>query len=216
MKIYEKSSGAKRDAVILLSFIYILSFSSWCYAVKGDAKGETEIATFAGGCFWCMEPPFEKLDGVLCVISGYAGGKKENPSYEEVSSGGTGHTESIQIVFNPKKVSYGELLDVFWRNIDPTDAHGQFVDKGDQYRPAIFYHDDEQKRIAEGSKKKLQSSGKFDRPVVVEIVPAGPFYPAEEYHQDYYKKNPVRYKYYRYNSGRDQFLDGAWSEEKGE
>ncbi|MDH5543335.1 MAG: peptide-methionine (S)-S-oxide reductase MsrA [Nitrospinota bacterium] len=184
--------------------------------MKGDAKGETEIATFAGGCFWCMEPPFEKLDGVLCVISGYAGGKKENPSYEEVSSGGTGHTESIQIVFNPKKVSYGELLDVFWRNIDPTDAHGQFVDKGDQYRPAIFYHDDEQKRIAEGSKKKLQSSGKFDRPVVVEIVPAGPFYPAEEYHQDYYKKNPVRYKYYRYNSGRDQFLDGAWSEEKGE
>jgi peptide-methionine (S)-S-oxide reductase len=165
-------------------------------------------ATFAGGCFWCMEPPFEKLAGVTSVTSGYTGGEKKNPTYEEVSAGNTGHAESVEVLYDPRKVSYEKLLDVFWHNVDPTTPNGQFCDFGTQYRTAIFYHDETQKRLAEESAKKLQQQLKD--PIVTQIVPAGPFYPAEEYHQDYYKKNAFRYKFYRYNCGRDQRLEQLW------
>ena len=164
------------------------------------------VATFAGGCFWCMEPPFDKLDGVLATTSGYTGGSKVDPTYEEVSAGGTGHFEAVQVTYDPAKVSYDQLLEVFWRNVDPLDAGGQFCDRGEQYRTAIFVHDDEQRRLAEQSKQALVESQRLGGPIVTEIVAAGPFYPAEEYHQDYYEKNPLRYKFYRWNCGRDQRL----------
>lgn len=173
-----------------------------------------ENATFAGGCFWCMEPPFEKLRGVLDVVSGYTGGEEKNPTYEEVSAGATGHAEAVQIRFNAKQLSYGDLLEVFWRQIDPTDEGGQFVDRGAQYRSAIFYHNEEQKLMAEQSKAMLDKSGRFDKPIVTEILPAADYYRAEEYHQDFYKKSAVRYKYYRNNSGRDKFLEKAWGSDK--
>jgi peptide methionine sulfoxide reductase msrA/msrB len=172
-----------------------------------------QIATFAGGCFWCVEADFEKLPGVVKVISGYTGGHKENPSYEEVSSGTTGHVEAVQVYYDPSKITYEELLDYFWKHIDPTDPGGQFVDRGSQYRSVIFYHDEEQKRLAEKSKEELSKSGKFNKPIVTEILKFTKFYEAEEYHQDYYKRNPLRYKFYRYNSGRDQFLKKVWGEE---
>ncbi len=176
-----------------------------------------EKATFAGGCFWCMEPPYEGLEGVKEVISGYTGGDKENPTYEEVSTGKTGHLEAVQITFDPSKTTYAELLEVFWRNIDPTDSFGQFVDRGSQYRTAIFYHSEEQKRLAEASKEKLQKSGKFSKPVVTQILPAGRFYAAEKYHQDYYKNYSTRYKSYKSASGREQYFKEIWgSEEKQE
>jgi peptide methionine sulfoxide reductase msrA/msrB len=175
-----------------------------------NAQANTEKATFAGGCFWCMVPPFTKLDGVIKVTSGYTGGHKINPAYEEVSSGTTGHIEAVQIIYNPAKINYKRLLDVFWRQIDPTDSGGQFVDRGEQYRSVIFYHNDEQKRLAEESKSKLEKSGIFKKPIATEIIKASAFYKAEEYHQDYYKKNPIRYKFYRRNSGRDQFLEKNW------
>jgi peptide-methionine (S)-S-oxide reductase len=173
-----------------------------------------EIATFAGGCFWCVEPPFDELEGVISTTSGYTGGQKKNPTYEEVSSGGTGHTEAVQIAFDPTKISYSQLLDVFWKNIDPTTPHRQFCDVGSQYRAAIFYHGAEQKREAEASKKALEESGRLMKPIVTEIVPAAEFYPAEDYHQDYYQKNPIRYKLYRYNCGRDQALARIWGASK--
>ena len=176
------------------------------------AETKLETATFAGGCFWCMESPFEKLEGVKEVISGYTGGKKENPTYEEVSAGTTGHAEAIQITYDPAKITYAKLLDVFWRQIDPTDAGGQFADRGTQYRSAMFYHDDEQKKLAEKSREELQKSGRFQKPIVTEIVPASRFYPAEEYHQDYYRKNPIRYKYYRTGCGRDARVSEIWGE----
>jgi peptide methionine sulfoxide reductase msrA/msrB len=171
-------------------------------------------ATFAGGCFWCVEADFEKVDGVVEAISGYSGGKEENPTYEAVSSGRTGHTEAVQVVYDPQKVSYSELLDVFWRHSDPTDPNGQFVDRGSQYRPAIFYHDDEQKRLALASKEALEKSGRFDRPIATEISPLTEFYSAEEYHQDYYKKSKLRYKLYRSGSGRDQFIEKTWAKDE--
>lgn len=171
---------------------------------------ENEKATFAGGCFWCMEPPFEGLDGVLDVVAGYTGGHVKDPSYEEVCEGDTGHTEAIQIIYDPSKITYDKLLDIFWRQIDPTDAGGQFVDRGTQYRSAIFYHSDEQKIIAEKSKSELERSGRYKKPVVTEILPIAEFYMAEEYHQDYYKKETLRYKSYRNHSGRDQILKGLW------
>jgi methionine-S-sulfoxide reductase len=175
------------------------------------AARDKATATFAGGCFWCMEPPFEKLDGVVSVESGYTGGKRPNPTYEEVSAGGTGHLEVVRVTYDPKKLNYEQLLDVFWRQVDPTDAAGQFVDRGDQYRTAIFYADDTQKKAAEASKEALDKANRFaGKKVVTEILAAGPFFVAEEYHQDYYKKNPLRYKFYRYNSGRDQFLEKIW------
>jgi peptide methionine sulfoxide reductase msrA/msrB len=172
-----------------------------------------ETATFAGGCFWCVESDFEKVDGVIEAISGYAGGEEPNPTYKQVSAGGTGHTEAVQVRFDPDKITYKELLDVLWRHMDPTDADGQFVDRGSQYRSAIFYHDEEQKRIAQESKAELEKSGRFTKPIVTEIVPLTKFYTAEDYHQDYYRKNPLRYKMYRYGSGRDQFLNRTWSAE---
>jgi len=171
---------------------------------------KTETATFAGGCFWCTQADFEKAPGVVKVIAGYTGGHKENPTYEESSSGTTGHVEAVQVYYNPAKISYGELLNWFWRHIDPTDPGGQFVDRGSQYRSVIFYHNEEQKRLAEKSKEELNKSGKFDKPVVTEIIKFSKFYEAEDYHQGYYKKNPLRYKYYRYASGRDQFLQKVW------
>ncbi len=180
-------------------------------AVLGEEeKAPLLKATFAGGCFWCMEKPFEHLKGVKEVISGYTGGRKENPTYKEVSSGTTGHLEAVEVIYDPTAVTYRELLEVFWRQIDPTDPEGQFVDRGSQYRTAIFYHSEEQKALAEESKRIMDASGIFDKPVVTEILPAGKFYLAEDYHQDYYKKNPLRYKFYRYGSGRDQFLDRVW------
>jgi peptide-methionine (S)-S-oxide reductase len=173
---------------------------------------ETAKATFAGGCFWCMEPPYDELDGVASTISGYIGGTKKNPSYEEVITGATGHAEAVEITYNPKKISYEKLLDVFWRNIDPLTANAQFCDSGNQYRSAIFYHDETQKRLAEKSKKDLQS--RFQKPIVTQIVAASEFYPAEDYHQDYYMKNPIRYKIYRYGCGRDQRLQELWGSKK--
>lgn len=171
-----------------------------------------EKATFAGGCFWCMEKPFETLDGVVEVISGYTGGHRENPTYEEVSSGKTGHLEAVQITYDPSKITYDELLDVFWKQIDPTDPDGQFVDRGSQYRTAIFYHTAEQETLALRSKRSLEESGRFDRPIVTEIREATGFFPAEGYHQEYHRTNPMRYSFYRSRSGRDQFLEQAWEE----
>jgi peptide methionine sulfoxide reductase msrA/msrB len=173
-------------------------------------SGNYEKATFAGGCFWCMEPPFEKLDGVAAVISGYAGGPEKDPTYQEVASGKTGHRESIQVLYDPNKITYEKLLEVYWKQIDPTDSGGQFVDRGAQYSSAIFYHNDEQKRLAEISKKQLGDSGIFSKPVVTRILPLNAFYEAEDYHQDFYKKDPHRYKSYRSGSGRDQFIKSAW------
>jgi peptide methionine sulfoxide reductase msrA/msrB len=169
-------------------------------------------ATFAGGCFWCVESDFEKHDGVVAAISGYAGGHTDNPTYQEVSAGGTGHTEAVQVIYDSDKITYNELLDIFWRHVDPTDAGGQFVDRGSQYRTAIFYHDDEQKRLAEASKQEIAASGRFDKAIVTEIVKLDKFYEAEYYHQDYYKKSALHYKRYRHGSGRDQFLKKVWGD----
>lgn len=183
-------------------------------AVPGLASGagthSLAKATFAGGCFWCMEPPFDKLDGVIATVSGYTGGHTRNPTYEEVSAGRTGHAESVEITYDPSRISYTKLLEVYWHNIDPTTPNRQFCDVGSQYRSAIFYHDAEQQRLAEQSKAALAKSKPFPQPIVTEIVAAGEFTPAEAYHQDYYLKNPLRYKFYRYNCGRDQRLEELW------
>ncbi|MCK5205454.1 MAG: peptide-methionine (S)-S-oxide reductase MsrA [Desulfobacterales bacterium] len=181
-------------------------------SMKAEPKN-IKAATFAGGCFWCVESDFEKVDGVVEAISGYAGGHSEKPTYKEVSAGGSGHAEAVEVRYDPDKISYKELLDVFWRHVDPTDAGGQFVDRGSQYRTAIFYHDERQKRIAEESKAELDKSGRFSKPIATEIVPLSKFYTAEEYHQDYYEKNPLRYKLYRFGSGRDQFINSTWGSE---
>jgi peptide-methionine (S)-S-oxide reductase len=167
-------------------------------------------ATFAGGCFWCVEEAFEKVDGVVSATSGYIGGRVANPTYEQVSDGGTGHAEAVEIRYDPDKVSYAKLLEVFWRNVDPLAVDRQFCDVGRQYRSAIFYHDEAQRSAAEATKQTLAGSKRFDRPIATEIVKAGAFYPAEEYHQDYYRKNPVRYKYYKWNCGRAQRLEELW------
>ena len=168
------------------------------------------VATFAGGCFWCMEPPFDKLDGVVSTTSGYTGGMVVGPTYKEVSGGRTGHTEAVRVVYDPAKVSYAKLLEVFWRNVDPVDGTGQFCDKGHEYRPAVFAHDDEQKRLAEESKAKLAASGRFKEPIAVAVEGAKDFYVAEDYHQDYYQKNPIQYAYYRWGCGRDARLQELW------
>jgi peptide methionine sulfoxide reductase msrA/msrB len=171
----------------------------------------TQLATFAGGCFWCMVSPFDQLPGIHKITSGYTGGHVENPTYEEVCSETTGHAEAVQIEFDPTIYPYAQLLEVFWRSIDPTDEGGQFFDRGSSYRPAIFYHDETQRLEAEASKKKLHESGRFSKPITVEIVPAQPFYEAEEYHQDYHHKQPMRYKMYRHGSGRDAFIEKHWN-----
>ena len=166
------------------------------------------VATFAGGCFWCTEADFEKVPGVVKVVSGYTGGSQPNPTYENYAD--SGHVEAVQVYYDPQKVTYQELLDYFWRHVDPTDPGGQFVDRGRQYRSAIFYHNEEQKRLAEKSKAALEQSGPFDKPIITEIIQFSEFYPAEDYHQDYYKTHSIKYKYYRWNSGRDQFLQKVW------
>jgi peptide methionine sulfoxide reductase msrA/msrB len=211
---------------VFLSWLMVIAFlltSPACrQAEKTGEKGglpmiqgnkTLAVAAFAGGCFWCTESDFEKAPGVAKVISGYTGGKTEAPTYEQVSAGGSGHVESIQVYYDPQEVTYEKLLDIFWRHINPTDPDGQFVDRGSQYRSVIFYDDPEQKRLAEQSKEALNKSGKFTKPIVSEILPLGKFYEAEEYHQDYYKKNPIRYRYYRHGSGRDQFLQETWGQE---
>lgn len=190
-----------------MSFIFIL------FLLTGERDMKNyEIATFAGGCFWCMEEAFEKIEGVIEVISGYTGGYKENPTYEEVCSGNTGHYEAIQVIFDPEKISYEELLEIFWINIDPTDLEGQFVDKGSQYRTAIFYHNENQRISAIKSKELLEKSGIFKKPIATEIRKFEKFYPAEDYHQDFYKKNPVRYCIYKASSGREEFIKKLWDE----
>ena len=207
--------------ILLLSGIIIMSafgcndknVSATADKINAPRPTNAETATFAGGCFWCMEAPFEKMDGVIDVVSGYTGGTLENPTYEQVSSGRSGHLEVIQITYDPEKISYEQLLDVFWRQIDPTDGGGSFVDRGPQYRSAVFYHNKMQKQAAEKSKAELSSSGRYNGPIATEILQAGTFYPAEDYHQDYYKKNPIRYKFYRHGSGRDQFLKKIWADE---
>jgi peptide methionine sulfoxide reductase msrA/msrB len=193
---FQHSKSQKQDAVNEMN--------------KQVNERNVEKATFAGGCFWCTESDFEKIDGVIEVVSGYTGGNEENPTYQQVSSGSTGHYEAVQVYYDPLKVTYAELLEAFWRHVNPTDAGGQFVDRGPQYRSAIFYHDEEQKALAEKSKADMDSSGVFKAPLVTPIVPFKQFYPAEKYHQDYYKKNPIRYKWYRSGSGRDQFLESIW------
>jgi peptide methionine sulfoxide reductase msrA/msrB len=170
----------------------------------------THRATFAGGCFWCLEADFEKLHGVEKAVSGYTGGHTENPSYKEVSTGTTGHAEAVQVYYDPSKITYQELLEFFWQHIDPTDPGGQFADRGSQYRTAIFYHDEEQRRLSEESKQALSKSGRFAKPIVTEIVPCTTFYEAEDYHQDYYKKQSSGYQLYRSGSGRDRFLGETW------
>lgn len=172
-------------------------------------------ATFAGGCFWCMEGPFDGLDGVVSTTSGYTGGAKKNPTYEQVSAGGTGHAEAVQVIYDPKKVTYEKLLYVFWRNIDPTVRDRQFCDHGPQYRSAVFYHDEAQKQAALASKAALEQAKKLPAPIQTEITAASTFYPAEDYHQDYYVKNPIRYKFYRHNCGRDARLEKLWGAEAG-
>ena len=175
---------------------------------------QLEIATLAGGCFWCMEPPFEALPGVYKVISGYTGGPEKNPTYEQVARGMTGHTEAVQVHYDPAQISYPDILEVLWRNIDPTDGGGQFVDRGSQYRSGVFYRNDEQKEQALESKKKLEDSQRFERPIITEITPFTAFYQAEEYHQDFYKKSNAHYKGYRGGSGRDQFIEKTWGADR--
>ncbi|MGA8164869.1 MAG: peptide-methionine (S)-S-oxide reductase MsrA [Waddliaceae bacterium] len=191
---------------LVIAAVLLISFQ----LLADPAKGNVEQATFAGGCFWCMEPVFDDLEGVVKTTVGYSGGETKNPSYKEVSSGKTGHAESIQIDFDPTKIRYEELLDHFWKNIDPTVKDQQFCDKGNQYRSAIFYHNEKQKQLAERSKEQLIRSQRFDH-IFTEISPASTFYPAEDYHQKYYKKNPYRYKIYRYLCGRDQRLNQLWN-----
>lgn len=175
----------------------------------GDATGSAK-AVFAGGCFWCMEEVFEQVDGVVSVRSGYSGGRVENPSYEEVSAGRTGHAESVEVTYDPEKVSYRQLLEVFWKNVDPLTPNAQFCDHGSQYRSAIFYANDEEKSLAEQSRQAIEQSKRFSQPIMTEIVMATSFYPAEEYHQDFYKKNPIRYKFYKFNCGRADRLSELW------
>ncbi|MET0024066.1 MAG: peptide-methionine (R)-S-oxide reductase MsrB [Sedimenticola sp.] len=206
--------------IVLSGLIVLLPLLAGCanskaeFATLPDAKAQgLEVATFAGGCFWCVESGYEKLPGVKEAISGYTGGDFENPTYEQVSSGRTGHIEAVQVYFDPKQISYRELVEALWRQTNPTDNGGQFSDRGREYITGIFYHSEEQKMIAEDSKAALDASGVFDKPVVTGIQPATRFWPAETYHQDYYKKNPIRYKYYRHGSGRDQFLEKVWGDE---
>jgi peptide methionine sulfoxide reductase msrA/msrB len=181
-----------------------------------DKPENTKEAYFAGGCFWCTEADFEKVDGVIDAISGYTGGNIANPTYKQVSKGGTGHVEAVKVVYDPTKVTYEELLEVFWMHVDPTDGDGQFVDRGSQYRSVIFYSNEQEHRLAEASRKRLAASGRFDKPIATDILPLGPFYPAEDYHQDYYKRNSIRYRWYRHGSGRDQFLKNVWEDKESD
>jgi methionine-S-sulfoxide reductase len=206
-----------RKAILLSVVLSLFAGSSIAAQSKADAskqKPGLETATFAGGCFWCMQPPFDKTKGVVSTVVGYTGGQEKNPTYEQVSSSRTGHREAIQVKYDPAQVSYDQLLDVFWRSFDPTQADGQFADIGPQYRAAVYFHSEEQKRQAEESKRRLAQSGKFSKPIVTEILPAGPFYAAEEYHQKYYLKHPEEYRRYAVGSGRYPFLERTWGVKK--
>ena len=202
----------KRQASLFFIVWVVMVFGAWILHSTGPAIAAATPgkAYFAGGCFWCMEEAFEKVEGVLSVTSGYMGGTVANPSYEEVSAGRTGHAESVEVVYDQAKVSYQTLLEAFWRNVDPITPNAQFCDHGSQYRSAVFFQTDEEKRAAESSKQAIEQSRRFKEPIVTQIVMAAPFYPAEEYHQDFYKKNPVRYKFYKYNCGRAQRLEELW------
>lgn len=197
--------------LVLMGTLFILSAQD--APMQQESPQDLAVATFAGGCFWCTESDFEKIPGVVEVISGFTGGKLENPNYSQVSSGSTQHLESVEVHYDPTKVSYETLLKDFWKMVDPTDAGGQFVDRGHQYTTAIFYHTQAQREAAQVSLQALQASGRYDKPIVTQIREAGPFYPAEDYHQDYYKHNPLRYHFYRWNSGRDQYLKRVWGDE---
>ncbi|MFQ5589172.1 MAG: peptide-methionine (S)-S-oxide reductase MsrA [Nitrospiria bacterium] len=201
---------------LVFAAILLASAFPWGVAALTLEKEEsvTETATFAGGCFWCTEHAFDEVAGVLSTTSGYTGGHKENPTYQEVSAGGTGHAEVVQVVFDPTEVSYDQLLDVFWRNIDPTVQNKQFCDHGDQYRSEIFYHTETQNKLAQASKKRLEQTKPFKGPIFTRITEGSTFYPAEEYHQDFHHKNPVRYKLYRFSCGRDQRLKVLWGDKK--
>jgi peptide methionine sulfoxide reductase msrA/msrB len=200
-------------AVLLIGCGQVLSEETSMNSDKtSNVAQKTRTAVFAGGCFWCTESDFERVDGVIEAISGYTGGHVENPTYKQVSGGGTGHLEAVKVIYDPRKIDFNSLLEVFWRKVNPTDGGGQFVDRGDQYRSAIFYADHDERRLAEASKEKLARSGIFDQPIATDILPLGTFYPAEDYHQDYYQKNPIRYKWYRAGSGRDQFLQKVWAD----
>jgi len=207
-------SRIARAVILVLGLL-----AAWPVAAKDadQSAGARQLAkaTFAGGCFWCMEEVFQELDGVVSATSGYTGGQRINPSYEEVSAGGTGHAEAVEILYDPTKVGYSKLLEIFWRNIDPTTPDRQFCDRGNQYRAAIFYHDEQQRKLAEESRKAVEASKPFKGAIVTQVVPASPFYAAEEYHQDFYKKNPIRYKFYKYNCGRVQRLEELWGVGKG-
>lgn len=201
------STQIVKTLVVMLALIGLAGLGSGRAAT---ATSELATATFAGGCFWCMEPPYDELEGVVSTTSGYTGGRTVDPTYEEVSAGGTGHAEAVQVLYDPRKIGYAELLTVYWRNIDPTTPNRQFCDKGSQYRSAIFYHDEEQKRLAEASRDEIERTKPFAEPIVTEIAPARAFYPAESYHQDFYQKNPVRFKLYKFACGRDQRLAELW------
>lgn len=203
--------GLAIGATVIASFI--VTAGSGTKPSLQPAGSGLAVATFAGGCFWCTESDFEKLPGVVDAVSGYTGGTEINPSYEQVSSGTTGHLESVQVHYDPTQISYEALLEAFWRMIDPTDAGGQFVDRGHQYTTAIFYHDEAQRAAAEASLAKQAASGRYPQPIVTRVLPAGAFYPAEDYHQNYHTENPVRYHFYRYRSGRDQYLEKTWGED---
>jgi peptide-methionine (S)-S-oxide reductase len=207
-----KTMNRIRLRLVMLLLYLLTAVAAFAPAAYGQAKPSpgTAIATFAGGCFWCMEPPYDEIPGVVSTTSGYIGGHKKNPTYEEVSRGSTGHTEAVQIVYDPKKVTYDKLLEIFWRNIDPTTPNAQFCDHGSQYRSGVFYHDEEQRRLAVASRDRIERTKPFREPIVTEITAATVFYPAEDYHQDYYKKNPLRYKFYRANCGRDSRLEQLW------
>lgn len=191
-----------------------LSFADDATKLAEPPAAGLAVATFAAGCFWCVEPPYDKLAGVVSTTSGYTAGTKAGATYKEVGRGGTGHTEGVRVVYDPTKVKYETLLEVFWRNVDPLDGQGQFCDKGDMYRPAIFAHDEEQTRLAEASKAQLAASGRFKQPIAVTVEPAKEFWVAEDYHQDYYKKNPTKYSYYRWGCGRDARLEELWGKAK--
>lgn len=193
--------------VLALALLLAGSLVSMALAVENPTLAK---AAFAGGCFWCMEEAFEKVAGVTSVTSGYMGGRVEHPSYEQVSAGGTGHAEAVEVLYDPQKVSYAKLLEAFWHNVDPVTANAQFCDHGSQYRAVIFYQTDAEKRLAEESKRTIEQSKRFAQPIVTELVMASQFYPAEDYHQDFYKKNPIRYKFYKYNCGRAQRLEELW------
>ena len=212
--MYLQDHNAFAKALILPSLWLTMIMSTGQVIAQPD-NSDQAVATFAGGCFWCMEPPFDELDGVSSTISGYIGGHVENPSYEQVTTGRTGHAEAMQVTYDPEVVDYATLLDVYWQNIDPLDSGGQFCDRGSSYRSTIFVHTAEQRELAEASKQEIAASGQLNGEIVTPIEEATTFYPAEEYHQDYYQKNPVRYKFYRFSCGRDDRLEEVWGEEAG-